>query len=182
MKPEIVHRANRLNLEVKRQGELFFIPLLDDKHTLSKPEIIDTQKRTKSECVKTFFQCLKCGLKHEASEYEQSYDDVMHPTGGYWGHGLPSWTKKQRECKGTSKDMEKRLKLAFVYSPFPSIPEHEQHTATCLGKFDKHITVKGVVRHTNRDHRALNLGDQWHIVAKNEVKQARSVGRGRGAD
>lgn len=183
MKPRSVIVAEMLHLEVKRQGELFFIPV-NTRYVkvFGKPKITDLRKRTKSECVHVYFQCRKCGLKHQASTYEETEKTVVHPR---FSLGIPkNITDEQANCKGSYEDMEKRLRLAFKYSMYPNIivrdsegrPLETRHHATRIGYMGNYTVVKGVMRHL--EHTSLNLGSQWHVIVKNTVKRAVSVGRG----
>ena len=56
---------------------------------------------------------------------------------------------------------------------FPELELGSRHTVTRLGKLGRHTYVKGIVRHPQ--HRSLKLGDIWHLVAKNVVKDSISV-------
>lgn len=177
MKPKIVKIAEAMNLEIKRQGELFFIPT-----EVKTSQVKDIQKRTRKECTRVYFQCQKCGLKTKPrtlreSETPENFDDyAFHPSASYW-YAPPTWTEKQRNCKGTMKDMKPVFYQGWEYSPFPQIAD-TRHTATRLGKYEEvrahtrmHFTVaQGVIRH--REHSSLKLGKQWHIIAKNRVKRS----------
>jgi len=111
MKPTLAKDATQRGLNVKRQGDLFFIPT-----TLSDKDVSDIEK----------------------TKYEQHT-------------------------------------LEFPEIQF-SINEPTNHHATRTAKYRQHVLVKGTVRH--RQHRLLKLGNAWHIVVRNNVKNAWSnIGR-----
>lgn len=139
MKPKIVKLAQAIGLEVKRQGELFFIPT-----DVKTSQVVDLQKRTKEECVYVYFVCRKCGIQHKATcTWEEKDDTVIHPS-FYWS-APPHVTEQQANCDGKSEDMEKRLRLGFKYSPYPQIGD-KNHTATRLGTY---VETRGIGKGLN---------------------------------
>lgn len=173
MKPKIVKMAQAMNLGVKRQGELFFIPT-----EVKTSQVTGTKKRTRKRCTRVYFQCQKCGIKTRPQIWERDPKEnndykPWHPS-FYWSKP-PNVTDQQYTCNGTSEDMKPVFYQGWEYSPYPQIGD-TRHSATRLGKYTEvrahtrmHFTVaQGIVRHS--EHSSLKLGKQWHIVAKNRVK------------
>ena len=157
MKPEIVKGAERHGLMVKRQGEIFFIPVSKAFGKLPITDILRPMKNPK-----TRYGCRKCGRK-----------DV----GSYNHYYVSSWDTNP--CEGHKEDVEEYESFT-VERPTIRIDQFEfrQHTATRTAIINGFTVVKGVIRHSWAQHRQLNLGDQWHIVAKNVVVRSISVGIG----
>lgn len=162
MKPEIVKSAERHGLTVKRQGELFFVPISE---AFGKFEVEDIQKPIRKP--EKRYRCRKCG-RTNVNSYNHMY--------------VTDW-ESNNSCEGKKEDVEEYQGYT-IERPIITIAQLEfrQHTATRIGKYYGTIqaftVVKGVIRHTFGDHSQLNLGNQWHIVAKNTVIRSISVGGG----
>jgi predicted Zn-ribbon and HTH transcriptional regulator len=89
--------------------------------------------------------------------------------------------RKREKCSGkyTDKTMQRIERLGIQYDSFPQIPKFDHHTTTELVQISNVTYVRGVVRHSNHEHRSLSLGQQWHVVAPNTQKQGVSIVRGR---
>jgi len=187
MKPKSVKNAIANGLNVQRQGELFFVRLTGDE-----TGICGIEKRTKELVTVYYKQCSNCGIKTRESEEKDDWQIRDHPESGYgwqgWRHSKNAKLRKAYECYTTHKDADKFMKLKhrkkIKFSPYPTISGYERHTATMTAQLYTTQLVKGIVRHTNRDHHALKLGNgnEWYIVIANTVKNAFSAGVRGGRD
>jgi hypothetical protein len=55
------------------------------------------------------------------------------------------------------------------------------HIASQIGTLNGYAVVKGMIRHRNHDHKPIRLGDTWHFVVINRVKNVFNR-QGRGVD
>lgn len=196
MTPEKVDHARTLGVDVKRQGDLFFIPLSARFQKLANTQAQDVKKRTKTPCKRAYYQCQKCGIKTKSFITED--DRLRHSDRINYARSHPyvRWnsskniSKKQRECKATDAVMKLIEYDSFKYSEFPEITilqdngidkTQTRHTATITALTLGTCTiVKGCVRHP--EHSTLKLGETWHSVIQNTVKQSISLSRRGGFD
>ncbi len=241
LKPEIARKAKSHGLEVKRQGELFFVPI-SDKTYFGKLKITDIQVRAKERIMRTWSQCTRCGTKsariettelnifralrtednqlcdtttanstneaenklldlyHDMPEFSEmlkngkviivpeplTFPEVEEHRSEYtyysaFGHSFRNLPKETQKCfkdnGGKIDTMKVHIHFGWKYADWNRIPEHDSHTATQIGKLNGYVVVRGIVRHTDHDHKDLKLGDQWHIVAMNTQKSGISVQR-----
>ena len=163
MEPQVVRDAKEFGLEVKRQGEYFFVKTgLKDKEVrfrtqamfVTVPKYIETDNVGS---VKMWDPIEELGGKHFADLSEQERLDFI-----------------------------KRIKEEGIVTEEKYVPQIEKgsrHVVQFKGvhPLDDSTVVKGYVKHIARDHRKLDLGEVWHIVAKNVIVQSYTVtGRGTG--
>jgi len=161
MKPEAVKRAERHELSVKRQGELFFIETSDAYESIFG-EFDPQSLKSITRAPEKRYKCRKCGRKNVSS----------------YNHHYVSEHFSENPCKGDMSDVEEYEGYTIER---PSIQidhlEFRQHTATRTAKLNGYTIVQGVILHATGDHRRLKL-EKWHVVVKNAVVRSVSVGGG----
>jgi len=196
MKPKEVVNAESQGIEVKRQGELFFIPLPNNNKTLNlKPNnnktlkgkdkatsilIKNIQKREKHKTTIFYGECSKCGIKTKPTEDKTDWNLKQHPRFRFFGNALLRSHKNEKiqaaiECAekhhGNSDSfMVVKSRIGNKFTPDPIIN---------LNIFEQKPRAKDLIHfeRTRADrsadhHSATQLGilDKTQVVAKGTVR------------
>lgn len=182
MKPKQVKLAESQGLEVKRQGELFFIPLHNETTLLQNnidyivPKVTDIQQRHKKPIKIYYGQCSKCGIKTATSKNKDSWELTNHPTFRYMGYSELSHHKNKKiqkaiDCnekydRDNDKFMKVKSKEAYEFTPYPTIDIEPNPTEADQPRVRRLIQE---VRHGH--HTATRVGKIGQtIVAKGIVR------------
>lgn len=156
--------------------------MLITRDTNHKQYVIELRLASRVITVNEAFECLKPTI---VNEYEEFGVEVVRQGEFYF---IPREHLKDSDVRDIQKVVRKievcerwdgEPKLDKTTLIFPSVTiEDTHHKATRHGIYKGLDVVKGTVRHENRDHRMLNLGDTWHIVAKNTQTSSLTVESG----
>lgn len=168
MIPYEVKGAMKMTKNVKRQGDLYFIPISSKK--LDILEIGNNEKHPNRD---TFLYRALSHMKISNIE-KQRYTFINKiKTEGYYSNS-----------KITGMEIERKLYRPIIQTRNrnSSVMENTNHTATELGEIihdgaKRIIAVRGTIKHANRQHANLELGRTWHIVVQNVVERTWNVPR-----
>jgi hypothetical protein len=204
LKPDLVKQCK----DVKRQGDLFFIPLSVTDSEL-KAKKISIEKQTKVKFCKLSFNYIhemtdNEEIKDQHRDYSNKMDDISRKLNkqdsiwneekGKWDHKpmIPSESKEGKELHAEYDKLNKEVRQIInklIKEQKPTIETRNiqiydtNHRPFRKAKYfmltkDNEI-VKGKIKHMNRQHSTLDLGETWHLVVKNLAVRTWQITAGR---
>ena len=183
LKPRLVKTAEVLGNEVKRQGDIFFVPSrFTDRDLKDRDIVIEKQTKVKS-----------CSLR--LGKYDSRIDSLESEI-SHLKYYLTTSIERDKlqgiarlEALAKISDARKeRLEMIIeiVRTQKPTIETRNiqiydtNHRPFRKAIYDGQELVKGKIRHTNRQHSMLDLGEIWHYAVKNLAVETWQIRRGFG--